>query len=395
MKFRDWSLAVLLTTLPALVTSARAQVPASSPGPPDTTAAGNSIAAPIPAATVVSTPPDFPRGKISGLMFGDLYYNAAGDPRHGYNGAGADTVNPAYIDGSGKPIGRDLNGLQFRRIYFQLDNDLSIRFSTRFRLEADSKALSSDGKLGLYVKAAWLRARSVVPRGDLYAGMIGTPTFQSTEDFWQYRSIEKTQVDFRGLASSSDLGVGLVGYADAGHHLGYSAMIGDNSGQKPENNRDKRFYLSLPFRWSDLRIEPYVDYENQPGRKDRALYKVFAGYEFRRFAVGAEAFAQVRHAPTGTYQEPRGGSLFARATPRANLAAFGRVDYWVPDQRAASRVDQSLWIGGIDWQPLRDIHVMPNVEALQYHAKGGAVAPAHHDLQLRLTFYYLFSRPQS
>ncbi|MFI5371129.1 MAG: hypothetical protein ACHQ52_06180, partial [Candidatus Eisenbacteria bacterium] len=37
---------------------------------------------------VVSTPPDYPRGRISGLAFGDVYYNLDGDPDHGYNSGG-------------------------------------------------------------------------------------------------------------------------------------------------------------------------------------------------------------------------------------------------------------------------------------------------------------------
>jgi hypothetical protein len=36
---------------------------------------------------------------------------------------------------------------------------------------------------------------------------------------------------------------------------------------------------------------------------------------------------------------------------------------------------------------------MPNVVQMQYKAQGTAVAPAHHDTQARLTFYYKFSKP--
>jgi hypothetical protein len=83
-----------------------------------------------------SQEPDFPRGRIV-AVFADLYYNVSGDPTHHYT-AGADSKS--YIDGNGTPITKDLNGAQIRRIYFQLDNDLSIKYSTRFRLEADSRS---------------------------------------------------------------------------------------------------------------------------------------------------------------------------------------------------------------------------------------------------------------
>ena len=154
---------------------------------------------------VVPTPPDFPRGKVSGYMIGDLYYNLAGDPKHRYDAKGADQ-GQANIDGK-KTIGRDLTGAQFRRVYFQLDNDLTARVTTRFRLEMDGKELTSGGKLGVFVKNAYLLVKSVIPRGDFLFGELTTPMFEGSEAFWQYRSVEKTVADFWGLRSSSDLGV--------------------------------------------------------------------------------------------------------------------------------------------------------------------------------------------
>jgi hypothetical protein len=324
-------------------------------------------------------------------MFGDAYYNVTGDPAHNYSGtADLDKVN---IDGTPN-IGKDLNGFQVRRVYFQLDNDLSVKYSTRFRLEMDGKELTSGGKLGVFVKNAYLQAKNVIPRGNFFFGEITTPTFENTEEFWQYRSIEKTIVDFRGLASSSDLGVEMKGFVDGGHKIGYSGMIGDGQGQKPETNRYKRLYLAVPILpIHDLRIEPYVDYEWGVAGADRALYKLFAGYELKKGAIGAELVDAVAHSRVAPNTEPRGVSLFARAMPTPTLGAFARYDRWNPNKRADNRVDQDLILAGLVWQPYKDVHVMPNVESAQYRAQGTAVAPAHHDTQARLTFYYKFSKP--
>ncbi len=365
-------------------------VPQNAPATGDQTAPEPTPLTPPP-VPVVQTDPDFPRGRISGTMFGDAYYNATGDPVHVYSGS-AD-LGKVNIDGTPN-IGKDLNGVQLRRVYFQLDNDLSIKFATRFRLEMDGKELTSGGKLAMFVKNAYLQAKNVVPRGNFFFGEISTPTFENSEEFWQYRSIEKTIVDFRGLASSSDLGLELKGYADAGHKIGYSAMLGDGQGQKPETNRYKRYYFSLPLSpIHDLKIEPYVDYEPGVAGADKALYKLFAGYEFKKAAIGGEIVDQVIHSRVGPNTEPRGFSAFARATPMATLGAFARYDRWLPNKRAANRVDSDLIMAGLDWQPYKDIHVMPNVEATQYHAQGAAVGPAHHDTQARITFYYKFSKP--
>ena len=346
------------------------------------------------APQVTPTPPDFPRGRISGYVFGDYYYNVAGDPVHHYTASGSDSDKVNIDNSTAQQIGKDLNGLQIRRIYFQLDNDLSIKYSTRFRLEADSKSLTSDGKIGVALRTAHLQVHSIYPRADMFVGLIATPIWESSEDFWAYRSIEKTIADFRGLGSSMDLGVELKGFADSNHHLGYSAMVGDGTGQKPEDNRDKKAMLGLPVRWGDFRLEPFVDYENVFNGQDRATYKAFAGYEFKKAAAGVEVVDRVNHRPAGN-QEPFGFSAFVRGTPWSTLAAFGRFDLWQADRRADNRVDSELWIAGLDWQPFPDVHFMPNIEATQFDAKGTAVAPAHHELQARMTFYYRFSRPQS
>ena len=392
--------ALVLAVLLAVTTPCSAQTP--------DTLLSHGGAPSSPPSPVLPMPPDFPRGRISGTMFGDCYYNATGNPEHVYDATGAD-LGQAHID-SKNPITQDLNGVQLRRVYFQLDNDLSIRYSTRFRLEVDSKSLTSDGKFGVAVKAAYLQARSIVPRGDFLFGVLSTPTFQNSEDFWRYRAVEKTLVDFRGLVSSADVGLQLRGYCDRSHRVGYLAMIGNGQGQKAENNRFKRLYLSLPLRFGDLRIEPYADYQGvrvnldkakpvQPDsaavNNDQATFKVFVGYEFRRWALGFEAVDRVNHLGPAANQEPRGLSVFARGTATPTLDAFARLDYWQPDRRNVNRVDSYLWIAGLDWQPFKDIHVMPNLEAMRYVAKGTTVAPSHHELQARVTFYYAFSGPRS
>ena len=375
-----------------------------------TSAAPDSAAPPPPPVMIVApTPPDFPRGRISGHVFFDYYYNVIGDPNHVYDASGVD-LGKAYIDNVAKPVTQDLSGIQLRRVYFQLDNDLSIRYATRLRLEVDSKSLTSDGKLGVNVKAAYVQAKSVIPRGDFYLGMLSTPVWEYAEEFWQYRSIEKTLADFRGLGTAADIGVELKGFVDGNHRIGYAAMIGDGNGQKPETDRFKKYYLALPLRLGDLRVEPYVDYENVhltfkdavapldsvPGNHDRATYKLFVGYEFRRLAVGFEGVDRVNHWAAGPNREPRGVSVFARGTVTSTIAGFARFDSWNPDRNLANRVDSQLWIAGLDWQPFKDVHVMPNIEATQYVRKGNPSSfPAHHDLQARVTFYYRFSRPQS
>jgi hypothetical protein len=104
---------------------------------------------------------------------------------------------------------------------------------------------------------------------------------------------------------------------------------------------------------------------------------------------------RVNHRPTGGNVEPAGLSVFGRWSRDPVLGVFARFDLWQPDRRSDNRVDSRLWIAGVDWQPIKDVHIMPNMEYQEYVARGSAVAPAFHDLQARVTFYYRYSRPQS
>ncbi len=355
-------------------------------------------AASTPAQTA-ETPPDFPRGRISGYIWADAYYNLAGDPAHRYNSSGADSANQ-LLDGSfassGQPrlIGRDLNGVLIRRIYFQHDADLSIKYSTRFRLEVDSKSLTSDGKLGVNIKGAHFQAKGVIPRGTFLVGVLSTPIWETSEEAWAYRSIERTIADFRGLGGSADIGLQMKGYADDGHKVGYNLMVGNGLGQKPENNRYKKIYFSLPLRpTGDLTIEPYADYEWVAGGTDLATYKLFLGYDMRKMSLGAELVDRVTHATSGPNKEPFGISFFGRYRAGGKVKLFARYDRFQPNTRAASRVDADLYIAGIDWSPYRDVFIMPNVMTTQYRARGTADAPSHHDMQARVTFHVKFSKP--
>jgi hypothetical protein len=311
------------------------------------------------AQQVPSTEPDYPRGRISGLVFGDIYYNVEGDPEHRYNASGADSAltsidGSTATDGTPRVIGQDLSGLLIRRIYFQADNDLSAKVATRFRLEADSKELTTPGlKISTFVKNAYVQVKNVIPGGGAFIGMLTTPIYETADEVWGYRPIEKSIADFRGLASSSDLGLELKGFVDADHRIGYAAMVGTGTGQRPENNRYKRYYLAFPLRLIEgLTLEPYVDFEDFPGVAERSTYKALAGYEFKRLAIGGEAVSQVRHT-AGVTTEPVGISVFARGKIGTTLAGYARFDRWQPNTRAADRVDSDLYIAGLDWEPTR------------------------------------------
>jgi hypothetical protein len=335
-------------------------------------------------ATIAARPPaqetQAPKGKFSGYMFGDYYYNIQQ----------RDTTR------------KDLNGVQLRRVYFTYDYAIAPAFDARFRLEADQTALTSDGKIGVFVKDAYLKWKGIIHGSDLLFGVSPTPAYDASEEAWGYRSLEKTIMDLRGIVPSRDLGVDLKGKLTGDGMANYWLKVGNNSGNKPETDKFKRFYGQLHFKPSpqvqlvasgDFDTEPKVTdtFDGQTKSNDRMVVSGFANFrEANKYSVGLEAFYRVsqntfRPSAAGPLanQNAFGATLFAWGAVADDLRLVGRVDFYDPN----SSVDQdgvSLVIAALDYLPSADVHVMPNLYLQAYQAGGD------NDVVGRLTFFYSF-----
>jgi len=129
--------------------------------------------------------------KISGLVYSDYFYN----------------VNNSDL------TKKDINGLQFRRIYFTTDFAAEENIDVRFRLESDQSTNSNTagGKLGVMVKDAYLKWKGIFSGSDLIIGISPTTAYEVSEAAWGYRNLEKTILDFDGIISSRDFGIDLKG----------------------------------------------------------------------------------------------------------------------------------------------------------------------------------------
>ncbi len=76
----------------------------------------------------------FSQMTFSGYMFGDYYYNIARDSIFSRKAPANSALSSAA------PGGTAMQAFQFRRIYFTMDDNISDKFSARFRLEADQDA---------------------------------------------------------------------------------------------------------------------------------------------------------------------------------------------------------------------------------------------------------------
>ncbi|MCU7490729.1 MAG: hypothetical protein HF300_04305 [Ignavibacteria bacterium] len=324
-----------------------------------------------------------PSPKLSGLMFGDYFYNI--DQR----------------DSSKK----NLNGFQFRRIYVTADYTVSESFDTRFRLEADQSAssLTSGGKIGVMVKDAYLKWKNIFPGSDFYFGISPTPEIETAESFWGYRSLEKTITDLNGIVSSRDLGVDLRGKFDEAGAVKYWVKVGNNSGNAPEVNKYKRFYGMLQFiPLSFFQFTLYGDYASYAPKADALDKKSKSNNSFvgalnlnffRKdlFSAGIETFYKTQEnnfamdklSPLKT-QNGYGVSAYAWYRILDRVRLVGRYDKYNPNTDMDKNDRTDLILGAVDFQVDKNVSIMPNLESVKYSGiKAG-------DLIGRVTFSYQF-----
>jgi len=337
----------------------------------------------------------YSQGKFSGYMFGDYYYNVTRD--------GNSLSNVASPAG-----GTSFQAFQFRRIYFTYDNTISQKFSARFRLEADQSANASNGAVGVMVKDASIKWSNIFTGSDFYFGIQPTPAFEVSENFWGYRSLEKTILDLRGIVSSRDIAMSLRGSILPNKVLSYWIMLGNGNGNKPENDKFKRMYLSLATQpMKGLTATAYVDYNARAKKmnpyntissvsNDLTTYALFAGYSQKdKFRVGGEVFMQsiaheYNNGSSLVSKDAEGFSLFGTATILPSLEAVARYDYYDPNTASSAKGDKRMYfLAGLSYKADKNFSITPNVIYETYEKLPSGVTPKSA-LTLRATLYYIF-----
>jgi len=339
------------------------------------------------------------KGKISGYMFGDYFYNAARDT--GISSLG-------NIVNGGK---KDLNGFQLRRIYFSYDYDISETFDTRFRVEADQSANTSNGKIGVFVKDAYLKWKNIFKGSDLIFGIQPTPAFEVSEGVWGNRFLEKTIMDLRGIVSSRDIAITLKGKFDDTGIFKYWLMIGDGSGNSPETDKYKRFYAHIQYTpikqftaslYADLKARPNINdpasTTNPPSSvaNNDLTYALFLGYKEKDvYTFGLEGFLnpiQNGMVSNGSLNNRTGMGLsaFGSYNFSEELSTVGRYDYYDPNTDTDVKNDSRNWfIFSLNYKPDEKVTISPNVIIETYESipNGRSIDAS---ITPRITFFYSF-----
>ncbi|HTL82799.1 MAG TPA: hypothetical protein VL651_13895 [Bacteroidia bacterium] len=348
-----------------------------------------------------------PSGKLYGYAFGDYYYKTHSDSLNRGN---------SYYSN----MQENMNAFEMRRVYLGYDYAISERFSSELLLAYEGNTLS-DNTRTIYVKSANVRWKNIYKGADLIFGLQQTPAFpMSSEKWWGYRSIEKTILDMRKGASSADLGIGLQ--AKVNDNLGYDLLIANGSGTKLEGDVFKKIYGDVWMKLLNqkLMIDLYADHEQTMVTPVLHKYKMNAklglAYTTDAFTVGAEVFLQNQFHYVG-YADTTGGNTVTDTTNAMTLGAsvfvrgniikdklgfFARFDMYDPDlsynntyvyTMGAAPVTENFITAGIDYTPMKNIHIMPNIWWNTYMSRAKGVTgrtKSDYDLVPRLTVWYNF-----
>jgi hypothetical protein len=338
--------------------------------------------------------------KFSGYMFGDYFYNVQRDP------------NIANFSNVATGGAKKLNGFQFRRIYFTFDDDISEHFTTRFRLEADQAALSSDGKISVFVKDAYLRWKNAFGNNDVIFGIQPTPAYVDYSEAIWFRSLEKTIMDLRGILGSRDIAISLRGKLDNAGKFNYWVEAGNGSGNKPETDKFKRFMFNLQFKptdklyltvYQDIKQAPEIANPNVPGGTigNNSYTTYFSAIDTvkDKYAVGGEAFFSRTKdgiargvAPSVTFDTKNaiGFSGWGWYMANTKFGVVGRYDRFDPNNASDFTGDaRNFFLASLILKPHKNVYIMPNIEVETYQKTAAGVS-FKSSVTPRVTFYYVF-----
>ncbi|MCX7877691.1 MAG: hypothetical protein N2510_03505 [Ignavibacteria bacterium] len=324
--------------------------------------------------------------KLSGLLFGDYFYKVSGDSSSSF------TEYSQYK--------KDHQAFDIRRVMLIYENQISENFKAGFSLEGGNRFLLN-GRFGVIIKTAFLEWKNIFPYSNLYIGYFPTPAFVwgLSEKVWGYRSVEKTVSDMRNLTTPVDLGISLRGSFNKEASYGYSLMIGNGSGLRPENNKFKKFYISLFQKLSWLNNELYFDFEPESGGRQIRTLKGIVSFEHKFYTIGTEFLMQnrIKFGPNQEDITPAALSLFAHATvlkqPKTEIPrmrVFGRFDLYNPDINLDNVYIEHFITAGIDFSPLPGVHFMPNIWINTYNPTSDSLPERKNDIVGRMTFYYIY-----
>lgn len=334
-------------------------------------------------------PADKPAGKVSGQVFFDYYHNVGRD-------TGLASMKNTVLKGN-----KDQYGFMARRVYFTYDFFLSEKIGGRFRLEADENALAAgNGAIIPFIKDAYLEWNDIFYGSKLIVGIQPTIAYEVSESVFGFRSLDKTQLDLRGVISSRDVGVTLKGKIDGEGVINYAIQYGNNSHVKPETDKFKRlsglFYVK-PYK--NVHLTVYGEQVWKAADNDAMLYSFSAGYmEKDEYAFGMESYLQMtnkdytqKDKKEKSTRSQLGFSVYGHYYFMPEMGLMARFDMFDPNLDADFKGDSRNYIlAGLVWKAAKNLQIIPNIQMETFEKVESETGDKEYDpsMTARITLVY-------
>ena len=321
----------------------------------------------------------YPSGRITGLVFGDYY----SFPDH----------HDERFDGQ--------HGFWLRRGFFGYDHAFNERMNARIRVEMLSNGLFAGGAITSVLKDAWFAWR-YKGKQQVRLGVQNTLSFESEDNFWGLRHIEKVPIDLYLIDASRDFAIQFSGPVGASG-FSYGAQFGNDSGQASEADELKIVrLLGLYEGRSGLRVEGAFNYGRRANEQHRTTAKALVGFKRPAFRGAVEYVWHERKSGTSAPDTtvsiwsgfgawdfaPKKAGVFLRldsvSTERLGLTVGLPAADPIPFLGLASSSPFKGWIGGLELMK-GAIRLSPNVEFFDYEDDD-----LGNDVVARLTFFWSF-----
>jgi hypothetical protein len=341
----------------------------------------------------------FPAGRFSGLMFGDYYWY--------------DKWHQDQVSDTNKNNVQGQQGFWFRRIYFTYDLQFSEKFTTRFRLEANSNGqLTNAGNITPYVKDAYLKW-TFTGKQQLTLGIQPSLTFDWYEGFWGLRHIEKTPADLYRIDSSRDFGLTASGPIGAVKNLYYAAQFGNESGTGSEADKYKILRFEARYDMNPgIAVEGFYSKAKRPSGQDRTTAQGIVGWRNKVARVAGQYLRQERKSGQDGVPDQKidiwsafgvwefvakKAEVFLRfddvkgdvGGKDTGLPGADGIDYWIMSPKQPFKA----YFTGAEWYLLHpSIRISPNVEWVKYDSDPDPAKFPGRDTDriYRLTFFWTF-----
>lgn len=399
---------------------------------------------PYPVTVTPHEQKDSTRGHIWGYAFGSAYTKVHADS---INSSSLRTGATQYSQ-----VAKGFNAFSLQRVYMGYDYFFNKNISAHALLAHEEFYDGSTSKINIdavgdrsfYLKLCNVEFDNIFKGSNLTVGAIVTPAFVITEEpIWGYRSLERTILDMRGIVGATDVGANLGGKIwhqtdSAGKEkacVGYNLMAGNSTGAIPDNTGNsgatpfKRYYgdIYVKLLHDKLILDLYADQHTvqlSPYQQSNVTGRALIGYKTKDFSISIEYFQEMMQnqaiitkgsgiTSADTTNRIQSGVSIAGAatllrskkTGDQTLGLIARYDLFKPDNNyrsgdtyaasysGSNSCKENFIMLGIDYQPIKQVHVMPNVwyDGFKNQAANiSGLKQSDYDLVFRITLYFMF-----